>query len=512
MKKKNLFFAILVSSCIISCDSFLDKKPWGQISSDLTWSTEDINKATIGAYDPIGWEYYDFTNTYVMDWFFGDIASDDATKGGANNGDIAALYDIDNFLSLSTANSILQSYYKVQYEGISRANLVIQQSKLSNITDEYAPGKKLVDRLKGEAMFLRAYYYFQLVKVYGGVPLVTEPVSPEDKRPRSSKSEIYSQIEKDLRTAAQLLPEKSDYSNNDLGRATKGAALSYLAKAFLYEEKWDSAYYYSDKVIKSNQYSLFPKQWDNFMLANENGVESIFEIQHFNNVSDNNGWVIYNEGNITNTMQSPRNDEFTKPYLLPKNYQGYGFNIPTISLKNEFETGDPRKWNTIIFNGDTIEDMVMKFKTQYSSTLMHAKKYYKFKDVINQTGLNNRNGKSNIHVFRYADLLLMAAEASYHLGNESVSKIYLEQVRNRAREGKSILPYVAASGVQLLDAIKHERRVELALEGHRFYDLVRWGDAPSKINNFESGKNEVFPIPQVEIDYSAGIIKQNPNY
>jgi hypothetical protein len=304
-----------------------------------------------------------------------------------------------------------------------------------------------------------------------------------------------------------------------MGRITKGAALGILARVFLYQGKWQECYDAAQLVKQSNEYSLIPQYFDNFILTGENGKESIFELGHFDSPSLNTWSSPFFSilGGYTNVFQSARDDGFPAGALNKAGfagYKGYGVNIPTNDLVNEFEPGDPRLHHAILFEGDTVQGLKMAYNNNPEKK--SAKKYFIFKEVIPKNGTPNISGRSNLRILRYSDLLLMLAESAYHLSKESESLGFLEEVRARAREGNDILPKVAASGADLLSAIKHERRVELALEGQRFFDLVRWGDAYDKLKDtgygFKTEKNELFPIPQTEIDITGGSLIQNPNY
>lgn len=502
MKKYLIYISILgLSAC---SKDFLDKKPQGErVDATFYKSQDDAIAAINAAYDPLGW---DFTNNaFTSEFLFGDIVSDDAVKGGENLGDQPYIQELEIFQG-KPSNPSLGGVWKQCYSGIYRTNLVLDKVPAINMDE------KVKARILGEAKFLRAYYYFNLVRMFGGVPLITHPLQPSEyKMGRASKEEVYAQIEKDFNEASAVLPEKDAYPKEELGRATRGAALGMLARVYLFESKWAEAYGVADKVIKSKKYALDSLYGRNFRIAGEHGIESVFEIDHMNS---NDGWGNANEGTLTNILQGSRNNGF-----------GWGFNCPTQDFVNEFEANDPRLAYTVIMENDTLNGGPAD--NSVSPTKMHARKYVIAPNERPTLGDINSNGPSNIRVLRYSDVLLMAAEAAVHLGDNFMARTYLNQVRKRARDliadatiRSSALPAIknTVSGDDLLQAIYHERRVELGLEGLRFFDIVRQGRAAQIMQKtpegtaFRPGVNELFPIPQAEIDITGGAITQNPGY
>ena len=365
-------------------------------------------------------------------------------------------------------------------------------------------------RILAEAKFLRAYYYFDLVTMYGGVPLVTKVLAPSEyNQPRASAIAIWSLIEQDLMEAAENLPKKSEYGSADIGRATHGAALGLLTKAYVYQSEWAAAQATAEELINSGEYSLDANFEEIFTKDGENGPGSIFEIQRsplgggfWGSVNGSN------EGNLTNIYQIARGQ-----------FGGFGFNIPQQDLVDEFETGDPRLGSTVFKEGDVMGDrgVFTKAATGFDHDY-YAKKYFVSRSEHEDINIGDplMNGESNDRILRYADLLLMHAEAAYHNGQEGIARASLNAVRERARRNANpgILPDVTSSGPQLLDAIYHERRVELALEGIRFFDVVRQGRGAEVFGplGFIAGMHEVFPIPQQQISLSNGTLSQNPGY
>jgi hypothetical protein len=335
------------------------------------------------------------------------------------------------------------------------------------------------------------------VRAFGGVPLrLSVPKGASEYNiPRSTREEVYAAIEKDLTEAAGVLPV--NYGPTNVGRATKGAALALHAKVSLYQQKWQQVYDLTNQVMGLGVYSLFPNYEQMFRIANENNQESIFEIQ-----------AEYVPGNcgVSNSQYS----EFQGVRGVAGG--GWGFNVPTEDLANAYEPGDPRRDATIIFRGETTP-AGEAIPTSVPNPRYNQKSYVPFRDY---PGECSSGAGQNVRVIRYAEVLLMHAEAANELGKPEEALQSLNQVRARARGGDaSILPNVTTTNKdELRNAIWHERRVELALENERFFDLVRQGRAPQVLGprGFVAGKNEVWPIPQNEIDLSAGVLTQNPGY
>ncbi|HEY8399908.1 MAG TPA: RagB/SusD family nutrient uptake outer membrane protein [Cytophagaceae bacterium] len=500
--KRNIILSILLSSTLLftACKKdFLDRQPQGEAVDANFYKTEkDAIAAINAAYDVLQWGQHN--DIFIGEWYFGDICSDDARKGGENEGDMAYYHDLESFIA-KPSNPAVDAQWKALYIGIYRCNLVI--SKIPDI--EMDAGLK--SRIVAEAKFLRAYYYFFLVRLFGGVPIVTTPLAPSEYvKPRASVQEVYNLIESDLKDAAMVLPEKSQYSSADMGRATRGAANGLLLRVYIFQKKWSLAQPLGETIIGSKEYGLDSSYAHIFTVDGENGIESVFEIQH--SATSEPGWGKVNEGNLLTILQGSRGSDY-----------GWGFNCPTQDFVNEFEPGDPRLEHTVIFDGEVVNGA--KVDNKDSPTRMHSHKYVlKVGERPSELGLGGNIwfGQLNVKVIRYADILLMTAEAAYHNGDETTAKKYLNQVRKRAREGNnSILPDVTSSGPALLEAIYHERRVELGMEALRFFDIVRQGRAGQVMrgvgySNFIDGVHELFPIPQAEIDITGGIVNQNPGY
>lgn len=517
MKKLILILFATGSMFLVSCnDWLLEPTPGVTLLEDYFTVGKTAIQSTNGAYVPLTWEY---NSTYFPEWFIGDVASDDALKGGQSVGDMADAYDFENFKTNSN-NGYLLDFYRAQYQGIARCNLALQQ--IPAMKNDSVMDKRVQNRLLGELKFLRAMYYFRLVRVFGGVPKTTEPInsSADWKQPRASASDIYSLIISDLEDANKGLWKKSEYAATDLGRATKGAAQAMLLKTNLYLKNYADAKRWGDSIIISNEYQLISNYADNFTLAGENGMESVFEIQYSADpMSDYGNGNGFTRGTFTVVLTRSRSSK----------YQGWGFNKPTQNLYNEFEINDPRR-DATIFNPSDAEIETPAQEIYLGSRYLN-RKYALMNPDNSIIKLDHpTRGPINNKVIRYADVLLMYAEACCELNNLTPAKNALEEVRSRARGTQAILPAFpygtyADNQADLRKAIRHERRVELAMEGHRWFDLCRWGvvkevmdvykttestEAQGHMAPFIAGKHELFPIPSQEIDLNP--MEQNPNY
>ena len=532
----------LATLSLSSCNDWLTEETPGTTKvSEFFTSLSTAEAVVNAAYVPMTWE---FGTTYYPEWYFGDIVSDDALKGGQDINDGADLRELENFKANSD-NEILLGYYRAQWQGIQRANLAIDEIPTTRIETEGTEAEKQAkyrDRYLGEAYFLRGYYYFRLARMFGGMPLIDYVIKSSNQwaQTRSTMDETLNFAIEDFKRAENLLWEKDKYSNEELGRATKGAAQAMLLKANLYradylrnagketeaQKFFAEAAKWGKEVIKSNQYSLWPNYLDNFRLANENGRESVFEIQYTEEATSDYGGEGYTRGTMTTILQRSRSSAFGEA--------GWGYDRPTQNLYNEYEADDARRDETILIPTDKqIETPAQEI---YCGDRMLNRKYAMYNDGTNggiyKLAHATRSPKNNIQI-RYADVLLMYAEACCESGDLTSAKSALKEVRDRA--GLSQFPYKAVIQGQtvtfndnqddLRKAIRHERRVELAMEGHRWFDITRWGiaketmdtymagetkEAKELYGTFQKGKHELFPIPSKEIDLSG--IEQNPNW
>ena len=429
--------------------------------------------------------------------------SDDAIKGGSGDNDANELLQLETFRG-PTSTSNLESEWSADYEGIYRANIVLER------VPGIAMNEELKSRILGEAHFIRAWFFYTLVTMFGGVPLADHVLAPSEYNlPRADAGQVWSLIESDLKTAASSLPLRSGYAAEDLGRITKGAAQSLLVKGYLWQKRWSEAENLANEVIQSNEYQLVANYASIFTEAGENNAESIFEIQYMNASGGNWGKNNANEGTFSPVFQRARGQ-----------FEGYGFNIPTEDFVQEFfKEGfeDPRLKSTVFRVGDAMGDrgIFTKEATGGVAYDYYPKKYFSNKSEDAPFGDPNPNGGVNDRVIRFSDVLLMHAEAAAQNGNEAAARTSLNRVRARARgTATNILPDITATGAALLTAIYRERRIELGLEGHRFFDLVRTGRAQEALGSlgYQEGKHNLFPIPQSQVQATNGAIVQNPGY
>jgi hypothetical protein len=485
--KRKLIIIILsaVSFLHTGCKKFLSvDPPYAQDAENYFQSPEDFERALTGAYDML-------QGSFVSFWI-GEIASDNAIAGGESVNDSQGLHQIDN-MTHGGVNNELRNIMRWNYTGITRVNYIMENK--DNID---FPGK---EHMLAEAKFLRAYYYFELVKFFGDVPLIIDKrIGIEEARqfPRTPKAEVYAQIEQDLAAAATILSPVAAQK----GRATKGAAQALLGKVYLYQNKFTEAAAIFDEIRNSGLYSLISDYSQLFSASNENNSETVFEIQYSGLEGGGYGCLICLEGNAAPGFQGIRQ------YTGPVYGDGNSYNLPTQELYNAFSPIDPRRGHTILDIDAFIAAQPEPSSITYAIGAGGHTGYYNNKYIKRQgeIGLpdNDLTSPVNYRVIRYADVLLMAAEAHFHLGNNQIAQQLVNQVRVRA--GVPGIP------VQSLNDIYKERRFELSGEGHRFFDLVRTGQAAQFIDGFVIGKHELFPIPQVEIDLAGGNWQQNSGY
>jgi hypothetical protein len=412
------------------------------------------------------------------------IASDDADKG-SSPGDTGSDKDLMDALTYNASTPSTSEIFAANYEGINRCN-----QALSIIPQLDKADSALRARLLGEAKFLRAFMYFTLVKTYGGVPIIDHlpnPSSEEDRvmqLTRKSSEEVYAYIENDLNDAIAALPNKSAYPASERGRASKGAAYALLAKINLYQENWQKVV---DNCNLVTGYSIVSDYASMYRLAGENDAESIFEIQGTGSVPAKG------ISGYSNTQGARGAGGW-----------GWGFNTPSVSLVNAYEEGDVRKEATIIFAGTTLYDGRV-----VPLTVENPRYNYK---AYSSAFTDGWETDTNIKYLRYAEVLLMKAEALNELGLTTEAIPLLNQIRTRA--GLANTTAVLQGDVRT--AIWKERRVEMAMEHDRFFDLVRTGQAQAAFavdgKTFVTGKHELFPLPQAFIAQTGGLSTQNPGY
>ncbi len=498
IKITSLFLFTLL---LASCKKWVDYNPREDFritELDYLQSESDYRTMVISVYTPLQW-----INQVVP---IGDIASDNAVSGGENASDVLSLQQIDDYTH-TAVNSTLTEIWQSAYEGVNRANYMTQykDKNLAGKTVDFA-GK---EALYGEVYFIRAYYYFTLVKMFGDVPLfVDKRLSLSDSKSltRSPKADVYKQIEADLNAAIAVLPAVQQQK----GRITKYAAQALLGKVLLYQNKFDAAAPVLESIITANAFSLVSNFASMYLSSGENGPESVFEIQYSNTSPYYNwGGATRGQGNYAVQQCGIRglNGSGAMPYAA-----GWSTNLPTQNLANAYAAGDQRKAVTVLdieaYKAANPSFNITYQVAPYKNTGLYNQKYLPRKgETSGQLELNYTN---NFRIIRYAEVLLMAAEA-YNRSttpNDTKAQTYLNLVRRRAFGDN--LHDVSATGTALRQAIWDERRLELGMEGDRFFDLVRTGQAAAKITGFVTGKHEVFPIPQTEVLISG--LTQNNGY
>ena len=506
----------------------LNVEPVNEFLSNNYYITEDqVFSGLIAAYDPLGWSMaYGQWISYVM---YGEIRSDNANAGGdASNNDQPGWQEFDDFRNTNT-NVALLPIYRRNYIGIFRANLVIERPQIQTA---------LVERYQAEAKFLRAYYHFELFRHFGPIPVVTTSLTPEDVGlERNTVSEVFEAIVSDLQDAIAVLP--SSLSSNEAGRASKGAALALLGKAYLYwgdilnddQAKFDLAAQYLQQVVDLGIYELADDYYTLFALGQKNPSESVFEIQHSNLYPSDWGWFEGVGGNGIIQLCGIRGLCDDHPDFQP----GWGFMLPTQSIYDHFLADDVIRRDAAITSvaeltqevqaagGDCSPVVDLSQGNPADHTGYWQEKFSNFKGYLG----NNVNGgdpnltkDANTYAVRYADVLLMLAEALERgSGSGAEAMVYIDQVRERAAgpgdntgNFKTAQMLMTEKGWSLLDVIWYERRAEFAMEGDRWFDLVRSGRAskdifsaePEKANNFED-KHLWLPIALQETTVATNL-------
>lgn len=488
--KIRILLAVLLAIGFTACKkSFIELSPKTRVSEANFFQTaDDYTQAVVGAYTPLQSIYGD---AYVM----GEMRSDNATyfaSPGLQGGQFSDMYNISGFLDVPVNGNNSNKYVNC-YRGIAKTNAVLVRIDKADID------AAVKANLKGQAQFLRAFYYFELVQYYGGVPLhLTEVTSvAETALPRSSDLDVYKQIIADATSAASLLPAKQ----STLGKVTQGSAKTLLGYVYATLKQYSNAEMVLTDVTALG-YSLLTNYSNVF--ATKNNVESIFEVQYLagpQGLQSNFAFQFApNINNVINVLGVAGNNQTTG-----------GWNKPTPDLIAAYEIGDTRKAASIAFsyidgNGNTVNDTYVKKYTHGPYSIF------------------NNSGEDWI-VYRYADVLLLLAECLNEQGKFGQAIPFINQVRARAGLGNT----TAVAQADLRIAIAKERRVELAFENHRWLDLVRTGQAISIMTAFGARIKQqepylptsaytnitqsrfIFPIPQTEIDINH-LLTQNPGY
>lgn len=526
---------------IVSCDDFIDHEKRGVQNLDKYFETPEeceywLNDLYLKA-------------TWVADWWqltapriTNEVATDDAWMGNTSQSP-EDLFPAGHYLITPSRMGNIPNIYIYRFESITRCNQAIHRIPNSKISDE------LKDKYIGEALFLRAYNYLELVNNFGALPLCLEELSTSQlDKVRSPKEDIYSAIEGDLIQACKLLKADATKINTERGRANKWAAQALLARAYLYQSKWEKAYTYADSVITTGPYQLETDFVNIWKVGTPNCMEVIFETQ----TSDQED---KNLGNQMSTFTGARGESIKDfPSQDSKDVMdGWGWGVPTSDLENCYlsENDDIRRKSTIItwgepVYGDETHNPTYKFDLGQNKSGRAIRKYYIPIETRRLLVKKRENAPLNVPVIRLAEMYLTRAEASFHKGNVNDAMDDVDFVRARV----NLAPKKGTvTGNNALRAIWKERRMELAFEGLRLYDIRRQidpdtnkpviasilgpngsfvkyntqtstdpyeltnkGELQNKGTNFDLNKHLVWPIPQAEIDRSGGTITQNPGY
>lgn len=564
MKQLLAILTLFGSLTFTSCEDFLTEKVRGQQNLDTYFTTADECEAYItGCYQDITCGGWWNINTV---WLLSEMCSDDAWMGNTTQSQ-SDYISLAHYQGNGASNGPISNFWQYRYKGILRCNVAIDRISNTELED-----RELQARLVAEARFLRGYFYFELARNFGGVPLITEFKMPEEIQgiTRASLENTYKFIEEDLIAAAEVLPKRSEYADADMGRATSGAALGLLGKVYLYQEKWTEARDVLQKLIpesgytgedaQTTEYDLLPNFGDVWDKDFDNSVESLFEVQYEYHAT-------LAVGGSLSTVTGARSCGAALG-------DGWAWCQPTANLEAAYSEDDERREWTIIKTGCTeikgeteenftkilndnkeisvYDDCVEKYNLPANSLVIDPsghksgriiRKYYL---PLNDRPEVYNTDKSplNHRILRYADVLLMYAEACNELSDDTHAQAALNRVRNRAG-----LSPVSVTGNELRHAIRNERRLELAFEQNRLYDIRRWkddngkpvianlmgengsfvkwntdpatrdamewdnqGEASDKGKSFREDRDLLFPIPLYEVTMSNGSIEQNPNW
>jgi len=505
MKRKYIKYAVvsllgLGVGVFVSCKkSFLEVTPKGESLEAQYYQTPDeAFDGLVAAYAPLNTETGGSDNTYCDPLGELNSAADECYAGGGTSSDESQWQAVSNYSMLTATLGPQGEYWNINFTGVNHCNLIL--SKLGSV-----PGlsSALLARYTAEAQFLRAHYYFDLVRLFKNVPLITAPLSATEiyDQVQVTSDKTYAQIEADLNAAIPVLPATVTADEN--GRATQGAAKALLGKVYLYEKKYTQAITEFADVngtpggTSMYGYKLQANFGAIFSPNNKFNSESIFEIQHTG--SQSYGWGNWDQfkSNVYVQMVGPRT------YTGPLYYSGWSFN-PIIAAFAVSMKSDPRYGYTIVDIDSLTQATGTSYQAGYMNTGYFIQKYAPLLIYKAAQGTTEVNWPNDYIEIRLADTYLMEAEALVDAGtNTARAQALLDAVR--ARVGLASIPVT-------LDAIKNERKFELATEGHRWFDLVRWGDAPTVLafKNFKAGTNEILPIPYNELNGTK--LVQNPGY
>ena len=497
--KKIVYFplnVVLILTLLLSGCDFLNRSPYDSVDTSQGFQTlADAEAAINAAYQPLQW-----AKLYNMRIWTLDIIAGNSEVGAGGGTDGEETVDLANFIA-DADNFAALDLWRGPSPGILRCNFVLQKVPAMNIDET------IKNRILGEAHFLRAHYYFLLVRLFGGVPLQTEPADSNSDLllPRASAEKVYELIVEDLDQAITLLPKRSAYTLEHIGRATKEAAMAELARVYLtHYQDYEHYQLVVDlcEEIRKMGYQLEADYADLWNPSKQNGVESIFEVQYYGK-TNYDFWSNENQASWLSTFTGPRNSGMAAGC--------YGWNQPTAEFVSQYEIGDVRKEKTVFYTGCPTFDG-MTYSSAYSTTGYNVRKFLITKTQSPDYNTSNQNWV----VTRYADVLLMKAEALNEMGQTTLAEAPLYEVRCRAGlTNRSTIE--GLSQMQMREKIIHERRMELAFEGHRWFDIIRYKDNYA-LNFLHSigktaatSKHLLLPIPTQEREANPKLT-QNPGW
>lgn len=562
MKKKYLSLLAACSFLFAGCSDFLDMNPNGILDEESVSGVEQLDKLVISAYSMLGNDHYDIPFNL---WPYGNVRSDDAYKGGRDESDIQDFHFYETSSNITANFGEPDGLWYNCYIAISRANNALRS--LNNVSEQDFPNKKI--RI-GECRFIRGHFYFLLKVLFKSIPYIDETVAIEDYGTISnialSNDELWQKIADDFKAAYDNLPESQ---GTDVGRANKYSAAAYLAKTYLYKayrqdekhnvteinaEDLKQVLTFSNEVMSSD-YGLEDDFAYNFLPGSyENGKESLFAIQH----STDDG-TLYGRLNFSDALNVPMkfsgSCDFQKPSQNLVNAYKTVNGLPEFSDYNKADYNanadkvDPRLYHTVALPG--VPYKYDKKNIFDESWTRNKAVYGLYSSLKENVALNDpssvlidpfRANTKNKIVIRYADVVLMRAEALIELDREKEALPLINEIRERAKKSTGLIDYAENVDIALYvdnvncnwtkpyarEALRWERRLELAMESQRFFDLVRWGIADSVINtfykeeapkrtyyedaHFEKNRAEYVPIPQQQINFSKQVYKQNYGY
>tara|TARA_R110000744_G_scaffold14338_4_gene40832 strand:- start:689 stop:2362 length:1674 start_codon:yes stop_codon:yes gene_type:complete len=530
-------------------DDYLEEVTFGEVPPSELTTVENVEKVIISAYSVLNGQIDDASNAYnspASNWSFGDVVSDDAYKGGGGTGDQSQIHQMELYNTNSVIYDVERKWMAL-YEGVKRTNEAI---KLLDATEGY--DATVQTQRRAELRFLRGHYYFELKKIYNQIPYIDETAETVEDYARSNteftSEELWGKIEGDFQAAYDVLPDMQE----EVGRPTKLAAMAYLAKAYLFQEKWQETYD-ATTLVMGGTYGLMDDFQQVFLPENDNGKEVIFAVQY----SVNDGQANNYNGSIGDRLTAPGG-----PF-----YSQYGFHRPSQNLVNTFKTDadglplvdnvevtatdnvDPRLDITVGRPGIAYKDLEVLYEDSWARDLATYGAFGPKKRILSANSAYHLDvwpyvDALNYYIIRYAEVLLWRAEAAVELGNLEEARKLVNEIRQRAANSEYVKTLdgtadAANYNIATYDAVwteaddarekvRLETRLELAMEGHRFFNLVRWGIAKEVIDDylevektrrshltnaaFTAGKNEYWPIPQEYIDGVDATVTQNSGY